>query len=197
VLLLQETKTTDQEFPIDDLGDLGYDCELTGERSYNGVAICARERISEVHKSLPGDPQDQQRRYLSAVVEGVRFVNVYVPHGQAVGSDKYHYKLAWLTRLAEQLTALGAPAAPIVVSGDYNIALTDALDVWDAAALAGSTHVSEPERAAFRGLLDRGMVDSFRVTPTLLPRVKSVVIDRVARMEDRASDHAPVTLTLD
>lgn len=162
VLLLQETKSTDQEFPVDELGDLGYDCAYTGERTYNGVAICAKDAVDAVHKNLPGDAPDAPRRLISAQVRGIRFVSVYVPNGQSLDSDKYPYKLDWLARLGDYLTGLGAPTAPIIVSGDYNIAPTDALDVWDPVAMQGGTHVSPPERAAFQALLDRGFTDAFR-----------------------------------
>lgn len=162
VLLLQETKSTDQEFPVDDFGDLGYDCAYTGQRTYNGVAICAKDGLSDVHKNLPGDPADAPKRLISAVVEGIRFVSVYVPNGQALDSDQYPYKLDWLARLEAYLAAQGAPDKPIVVSGDYNIAPSDALDVWDPVAMQGGTHVSPPERAAFQALLDRGFTDAFR-----------------------------------
>lgn len=163
VLLLQETKSTDQEFPVDELGDLGYDCAYFGEKTYNGVAICAKDGLSDVRKNLPGDAPDAPRRLISAVVSGIRFVSVYVPNGQSLDSDKYPYKLDWLERLDRFLAELGAPAQPIIVSGDYNIAPTDALDVWDPVAMQGGTHVSPPERAAFQKLLDRGFVDAFRL----------------------------------
>jgi len=224
VILMQETKSTDQEFPVDDLGDLGYDAVFTGERSYNGVAICARDEITGVMKGLPGS--EDQKRFISAVVGGIRFISVYVPNGQSLGSDKYAYKLDWLARLVAYLPSFGLPGVPLVMSGDYNIAPFD-VDAWDPKEVSGGTHVSPPERAAFHALEALGLTDAYRalnpdtqefswwdyragsfqknmglridihlLTPEVMKRASRVTIDRVARTKEKASDHAPVTLEL-
>ncbi len=226
ILLLQETKVVDQEFPIDDFGDLGYDCVFTGERSYNGVAICAKDEIHEVKKNLPGDGPEAQKRLIAGRIGQLRVASVYVPNGQALDSDKYPFKLEWLARLRAYLPELTRPDLPFLISGDYNIAPAD-LDVWDTKAMVGSTHVSPPERAALAALQEFGLVDAFRllepnkrqyswwdyragcfqrdvglridlhlVSQALVPRVRRVTIDTQARAEEKASDHAPVILEL-
>lgn len=226
ILLFQETKVIDQEFPIDELGDLGYDCVFTGERSYNGVAICAKDEITDVKKNLPGDGPEAQKRLITGLINGIRVVSVYVPNGQSLDSDKYPFKLDWLARLRRFLPELARPDQPFIMSGDYNIAPAD-LDVWDTRAMVGSTHVSPPEREALKALLDFGLTDAFRslhpnkrqfswwdyragafqkdaglridlhlVTQPILARTKAVIIDQPARAEEKASDHAPVVLEL-
>jgi exodeoxyribonuclease-3 len=162
VLLMQETKLPDQEFPESEFGDLNYDVTFTGERSYNGVAIASKEPLSGVLKKLPGKDSDLEPRFLAATVEGVRVVSAYVPNGRSIGSEHYAYKLEWLGRLHELLSN-GPPLAttPLLIGGDYNLAPAD-IDVWDPKAMEGSTHVTAPERAAFQKLLDLGLFDAFR-----------------------------------
>jgi exodeoxyribonuclease-3 len=226
IACFQETKLADQEFPADAFGDLDYDVIFHGERSYNGVAIASREPMESTWKGLPGESGDAAKRLIGATIGGLRVISAYVPNGQAVGSDKYYYKLEWMESLLRFLESGPGPSEPLIICGDYNLAPTD-LDVWDPAAMAGSTHVSPPEREAFQKLIRWGLADAYRtlhpatraftwwdyragsfqknmglridhflVTRPLLDRTTEVRIDVDARRGSGASDHAPVVLEL-
>jgi exodeoxyribonuclease III len=183
ILLMQETKLTDADAPVMAFAMAGYQLIHHGEGRWNGVAIAAREGLSigevvtnfgdgPVRDSGPGgagadsiseedfDPFDEARM-LAATVDGLRVVCLYAPNGRVVGSPFYAGKLAWFERLGRWVREAGATGAPLLLGGDLNVAPTD-LDVWDAAAVHGGTHVSEPERAAFRALLDLGLTDGYR-----------------------------------
>jgi exodeoxyribonuclease-3 len=181
LLFLQETKLTDADAPALAFTMAGYELLHHGEGRWNGVAIAARQGLrfddvvtnfgdGPVRDSGPGSPtafseEDfdpfDEARMLSARVDGLRLVCVYAPNGRTVGSPFYAGKLAWYERLARWLTETQATGEPLIVAGDFNVAPTDA-DVWDPKAVHGGTHVSEPERAAFRRLLDGGLVDAYR-----------------------------------
>jgi exodeoxyribonuclease-3 len=182
VLLIQETKLTDADAPVMAFGMAGYDLVHHGEGRWNGVAIAARKGLGiedvvtnfgdgPVRDSGPGSAKDfseedfnpfDEARMVSAVIGGVRFVTIYAPNGRVVGSPFYAGKLSWYERVSRWLAETGHPAEPLVLGGDFNIAPTDA-DVWDAQAVHGGTHVSEPERDAFRRLLDWGLADGYRL----------------------------------
>lgn len=161
VVCLQETKVPDEQFPRAELEALGYHVVASGERTYNGVAIAARAAPTDVVRAFADPVLDAQRRLLAATVGGLRVVCAYGPNGQAVGSDKYAYKLAWYRRLLAHLDATGAARGPLVVCGDFNIAPED-LDVWDPEGWRGQIMCSDPEREAFRALLGRGLTDALR-----------------------------------
>jgi exodeoxyribonuclease III len=181
VLLMQETKLDDDDAPTLPFQMRGYELLHHGEGRWNGVAICSRLPIDSgsvvtnfgdgpVRNSAAGagttvaeedfDPFDEARM-LSAVVGGTRFVSLYAPNGRLVGSPFYLGKLAWFARLGRWLAENCSPEDELVVGGDLNVAPED-IDVWDAAAVHGGTHVSEPERAAFGALLGWGLVDAYR-----------------------------------
>jgi exodeoxyribonuclease-3 len=163
VVCLQETKLADDAFRdlLDyELSQRGYDVALHGEAAWNGVAILSRAGLDDAVSGLPGAPgfPDPEARAVSATCDGIRVVSVYVPNGRVPDSDHYRYKLAWLESLRE-LVAAGPEAT--VVCGDMNIAPTDD-DVFDPAAYAGETHVTEPERAALAELQELGLHDVVR-----------------------------------
>jgi len=181
VLLMQETKLPDQDAPVMAFAMRGYELVHHGEGRWNGVAIAARQGLGigglvtnfglgGVRDSSAGstasvgeedfDPLDEARM-VSAFVGGVRVASLYAPNGRAVGSPFYDGKLAWFDRLRQWLGDACHPGEDIVIGGDFNLAPTDD-DVWDPAVVHGGTHVSEPERAAFRRLLDWGLVDAYR-----------------------------------
>ena len=182
VLLIQETKLTDLDAPVMAFEMLGYDLLHHGEGRWNGVGIVTRKGMvvgdvvtnfgdGPVRDSGPGSARDlteedfnpfDEARMLSAIVEGIRIVTIYGPNGRIVGSPFYTGKLTWFERLGRWLADERNPSEPMLIGGDFNIAPTDA-DVWDARAVHGGTHVSEPERAAFRALLDWGLVDAYRL----------------------------------
>jgi exodeoxyribonuclease-3 len=182
ILLIQETKLTDADAPAMAFGMAGYDLLHHGEGRWNGVGIATRQgmQVDEVvtnfgdgpvRDSGPGAAKDfseedfnpfDEARMLSARVDGLRIVALYAPNGRIVGSPFYTGKLAWYERLHRWLADTQDPGEPLLIGGDFNIAPTDA-DVWDASAVHGGTHVSEPERAAFRSLLDWGLVDAYRL----------------------------------
>lgn len=221
VLALQETKSVDENFPETVFTERGYHVAYTGQKTYNGVAIISRKPISNVINALPGF-QDEQKRFLAATIEGIQIVNVYVPNGAAVGTDKYAYKLEWLSHLKTWLNQALKDSPKLLVLGDFNIAPDDR-DVYDPVAWEGSVLVSAPERAAYQALLDEGLHDSFRLfeqadegyswwdyrqarfrrnqglridlillSDTLKPLCTASQIDVEPRKKERPSDHTPV-----
>jgi exodeoxyribonuclease-3 len=225
IVCLQETKVEDAAFPAAEVSALGYRALVSGERSYNGVAVLSRAEPREVVRGLDGE--DPQRRLLLATVAGLRVLTVYAPNGGEVGSEKYAYKLAWYRRLDAFLSARLDPAEPLVLCGDLNVAPEDR-DVWDPERWRGQTLCSEPEREAFRRLAAWGLRDALRVhrpeegglytwwdyragafhrgwglridhvllSSPLVSRLVAVEIDRDERKGPKPSDHAPVVVTL-
>ena len=160
---LQETKLEDPRFPDDALAALGYRSVFCGQKTYNGVAILARDRaIDEVQYGIPGF-EDEQKRVVAATVDGVRIVNLYVVNGQDVGTAKYAYKLRWLEAVRDWLAGELQRHPRMVVMGDFNIAPDDR-DVHDPAVWNdGHILTSGAERAALQALLDLGLHDAFRL----------------------------------
>jgi exodeoxyribonuclease-3 len=225
-IALQELKLADEQFPRADIEAMGLHAAYYGQKTYTGVAIVSRGAPAEVSTGIPGDA-DPQRRVIAATVGPIRLVNVYVPNGQAVGSEKYTYKLAWLERLRAYLAALLEQHEYLLVAGDFNIAPEDR-DVHDPAAWEGSVHVSELEREALGRIAALGLEDVFRrfeqptnawswwdyrmnafrrdrglridlmlASAALAARCTACAIDRTPRTWERPSDHAPVTATFD
>ena len=219
VVCLQETKQQDADFPQAELQAAGYHSVFSGQKTYNGVAILSREPISDVQYGIP-DFEDEQKRVIAATVGGIRVVCVYIPNGQEVGSDKYQYKLKWLDALTAWLKVELARYPKLALLGDYNIAPEDR-DVYDPVAWQGNVLVSEPERAAFHGMLQLGLVDTFRlfeqedksyswwdyrmmafrrnmglridhILVSSALQCKSCHIDKAPRKLERPSDHTPV-----
>ena len=161
VLCLQETKMEDKVFPYAELAAAGYHAVHNGQKTYNGVAILARSTPEDVVRDIPAFA-DEQKRVIAATINGKRVVCAYMPNGQAVGSDKYQYKLRWLAALADFVRAEQQRWPQLVLLGDYNIAPDDR-DVHDPAAWKDQILCSEPERAAFREFLELGLADAFRL----------------------------------
>ena len=173
VLLMQETKLTDDDVPRDAFESAGYEVAHHGEGRWNGVAIASRVGVGEIVSNF-GEPRRPPKtpdvgddeplaeaRMIAAMCGGVRVVSVYAPNGRAVDSPFYQAKLAWYERLARWLTDASEPKSALVIGGDFNVAPADT-DVWDARAVHGGTHVSAAERDAFMGLLRHGLVDAYR-----------------------------------
>ena len=170
VLCLQETKVADELFPLAPFRALGYEAAISGQKAYNGVAILSRLPIEDVQVGfaalLPDDPEapglGEQKRVISAQIAGLRVLNLYVPNGSSLRSEKYAYKLEWLACLKRYLDAQEAQAEPLVMVGDFNIAL-EARDIHDPARLNGGIMASEPERQALQAALGERLEDGFRL----------------------------------
>ena len=162
VLCLQETKCPDEQFPLAEVQALGYQVACTGEKGLNGVATLSRAPLEDVERVLPGRDDDTQRRFLAATVGGVRVINVYVPNGQAIGSDAFFFKLDWLGRLQRHLVQRHRPDQPVLLLGDFNIAPEDR-DVHDPVLWSNRLHCSTHERRAVEHLLKWGFQDALRV----------------------------------
>ncbi len=160
VVCLQETKVVDEEFPFEPIQALGYECLVHGQKSYNGVAILVRGPAADIIKNLPGE--DSQSRLLSARIQGVRVINIYAPNGSEVGSDKYTYKLDWYRRLRSYLDSNINPDDEVLICGDFNVAPEDR-DVWDPVQWRDKILFSEPEKQAFRSLIEWGLRDALRM----------------------------------
>ncbi|MCP5264893.1 MAG: exodeoxyribonuclease III [Burkholderiaceae bacterium] len=164
VVAVQETKLTDDKFPVAELDSVGYASAFSGQKTYNGVALLTRRStVGEPANVTVGNPlfDDEQKRLISADVGGLRVTCAYFPNGQEVGSEKYDYKLAWIDALVQWLDSL-RDGPPRVLLGDYNIA-PDSRDVHDPAQWDGKVLCSEPERERFTRLLQTGFVDAFRL----------------------------------
>jgi exodeoxyribonuclease-3 len=160
-LCVQETKLEDAKFPADELRAAGYHAAFSGQKTYNGVAILARAPLADVLPGIPGFA-DEQKRVVAATIGNTRLVCAYFPNGQSPDSDKFQYKLKWIAALTEWLRGEFARHPRLALLGDYNIAPEDR-DVHDPKAWEGQNLVSEPERAAMRGLVGLGMQDAFRL----------------------------------
>ena len=225
VVCLQETKLEDHNFPQAEINAAGYQVAFSGQKTYNGVALLARESPTDV---VFGNPHftDPQKRLIAATVSGIRVIGAYVPNGQALDSDKYPYKLSWLSALETWVGEELKSHPQLMLAGDFNIAPDDR-DVHNPAAWAGQILCSEPERTAFQRLLALGLKDSFRLfdqaeksfswwdyrmlgfqknqglridhillSEPLAGRCIAAGIDREMRKRERPSDHAPVTAIL-
>ncbi len=226
VLALQETKLIDENFPASAFIEKGYHVIFSGQKTYNGVAVISRYPMTEVITDNPF-LEDPQRRILAVTVAGVRLINLYVPNGAALTSDKYQYKLNWLQKVQLFIQEQMVSYPKLAIVGDFNIAPEDR-DVHDPAEWQGSVLVSPAEREAFTALLDLGLHDSFRnfeqeeklfswwdyraagfrrnrglrIDHILLSRelnalCKQSCIDVAPRRSERPSDHAPVWVELD
>ena len=221
VLALQETKTVDEAFPVQEIGNAGYHAVFSGQRTYNGVALLSRQPGTDVATGLRGY-DDPQRRVICATFGDVRVIDVYVPNGQSVGSDKFEYKLDWLAALRRQLREDLQQHERLILTGDFNIAPEDR-DVHDPVAWEGNVLVSPPEREALAGIQALSLTDTFRLfeqpeasfswwdyraaafrrnrglridlllaSEDMAGRCVAAAIDKTPRGWERPSDHAPI-----
>lgn len=228
VVCLQEVKAADRDFPEEALRRLGYHSVRRGEQTWNGVAILARNREPVVtRKSLPGDPDDKQSRYIEAAVDGTLIGCIYLPNGNPQPGPKFAYKLAWFERLIAHAGELLATGLPVVLAGDYNVVPTDT-DIYPSKSWTKDALLQPESRIAFQRLLDQGWTDAIRtrhpvgplytfwdykrdrwtrnaglrldhilLSPSVAGRLIDAGVDRDVRGEDGASDHAPVWVALD
>ena len=222
IVCLQETKVIDAAFPRREFEDCGYYVTVCGQKTYNGVAILSRTEPSNILRSLDGDPEDLEARFLSAHIAGAHILCLYVPNGQVVGSEKFAYKHTWLRRVCHFLDTQCDAGKQLALCGDLNIA-PEARDVYDPEEWEDTVLFHPDMRKAFASLCEWGLVDTFRlhhaegklyswwdyrhlafpknkglridhilVTQPLAERCTGVAIDREARKGKGASDHAPV-----
>lgn len=162
VVCMQETKCTDDKFPTLLFQERGYQCQLFGQQSYNGVAILTRETCDTTHRGYPDDDATAQSRLITTNVNGIDIVNVYIPNGQAVGSEKYAFKLAWMQRLHDFFVSHYDSTTPVLLCGDFNVA-PEERDVHDVRLWNGRIMFSEGERTALQRIKDWGFTDAFRL----------------------------------
>lgn len=222
VVVLQETKTVDLDFPRFEFEALGYHLEIHGQKSYNGVAILSRHPIEDVQIRLPGDESDEQARYIEGTVKGVRVCGLYLPNGNPFPGEKFEYKIRWMHRLYERAKYLLTLEMPVILAGDYNVCPTD-IDVWDPVGFANDALCQPESRSAFWSLLNLGYTDALRaikpagpaysywdyqagawqkdhglridhmlLSPQAADRLVTCEIDRLPRSREKASDHTPV-----
>ena len=161
VFALQETKSIDENFPIDAIKEQGYHVSFTGQKTYNGVATISKSPIETISSSLP-NYDDEQRRVLAINTAGITVLNIYIPNGSEVNSEKYKYKLKWLSKLHPFVNNLQNRSERLIILGDFNIAPEDR-DVHAPEEWVGSVLVSKPERDEFKKLLSHGLIDCFRI----------------------------------
>jgi exodeoxyribonuclease-3 len=161
LLGLQETKVQDGDFPAEAFRQAGYHAAFRGQKSYNGVAVLSRLPVERMRVDLSRSGPDEEARYIRVEVGSLVFVNVYVPQGYAVGSDRFQRKLLWLRAFLEDLRTGCEPGKPLLVTGDFNVAM-DARDVYDPEGLEGRVCYHPDERALLGEILDWGLVDVFR-----------------------------------
>ena len=221
VLGLQELKLTDEEFPTAAFEELGYHCNFTGQKTYNGVALISKQPPDDQILDLP-NYDDVQRRYIAGTYNGVRVVNVYVPNGQELGSEKFQYKTEWFDHLKRAMRQDLEQYEKVVLVGDFNISPCD-LDVHDPAKWQGKIHCSATERLMLQSLMAEGLYDTFRhfnqdgdhfswwdyrgggyraneglridlilSSDSALSKATSCHIDEHPRKLERPSDHTPV-----
>src|ERR1044072_7329473 len=145
VLCMQETKCTDDKFPLLVFKERGYECQLFGQQSYNGVAILTRDTCETRHRGYPDDDETAQTRLITTTVNGIELVTVYIPNGQAVGSEKYAFKLEWMRRLRAFFDTHYEPTAPVLLCGDFNVAPEDR-DVHDVRLWGGWVYFCDTEK---------------------------------------------------
>ncbi len=227
VVCLQELKVPDDDFPVAELREAGYQAVFHGQRTYNGVAILSRTESEDVTRGFDGVGDEEQARLISARVSGIRIISAYFPNGQTVGSDKWAYKLAWMARLKDHLAAHYSPTEPLALLGDFNVAPEDR-DVARPDEWRESVLCHQEARAGLRAIADWGLIDSMRlheegpgpwswwdyrmlafpkgnglridhvyVTRPVADRCTKAWVERNERKGKLPSDHAPVMVELD
>ena len=226
VLLIQETKTQDVNFPVDLYQDAGWNVVFHGQKSYNGVAIAARQPLTDVMSGLPGDAEDEQARYMEATIDGVRVATIYLPNGNPATGPKFDYKLAWMERLNIRAEELLRHEIPVVLAGDFNVIPQD-IDCYDPPGWEGDALTRAESRAAFNRLSLLGYTDALRachpgqvlysywdyqagawqkdngvridhlmLSPEAADRLVAAEVDKGPRGLDKPSDHTPVWVEL-
>ena len=226
IACLQEVKVESHGFPILDIRARGYEAIWHGQRSFNGVAILAKTKPVEIGRAMPGDPNDEQSRYIEADVGDVRVGCLYLPNGNPQPGPKFDYKLAWFDRLIEHAKTLYALKKPVILCGDYNVVPTD-FDIYDPKSWRKDALLQPQSRERYGKLLDQGWVDAIRhlypkekvftfwdyfrkhwerdsglridhllLNPAAAKKLEAAGVDRWMRGLESASDHAPTWVVL-
>jgi len=224
VLMVQELKGL--EFPAEDFKAIGYETAAVTQKAYNGVAVFSKAPITVILDHLPGDKTDEQARYIEFETNGTRLINIYLPNGNPIGTEKFTYKIAWMERLRLRLKELKDNNIPFAIGGDFNVIPEDK-DCHDPKAWAGDA-LKQPESiAAFRALINLGLNEAFRIynkspghysfwdyqagawqkdngiridhfllSPEIADRIQSCTIDKAPRGWDKPSDHTPIIIEI-
>jgi exodeoxyribonuclease III len=230
IILLQELKCLEEKFPHEQIQDAGYNIVMVGQKTYNGVAIFSKTPLEDIKTILPGEEESGQARYIEATtsIKGtlIRIASVYVPNGQAVGSEKFDYKMSFFSNLHKHLESTSKFNEPFIIGGDYNVA-PENIDVWDPQYLDGSIGFHIDERAWFRKLQSLNYSDSFRLknpnsdefswwdyragslqrnkgmridhillSPEAADLMHNAWIDKTPRTWEKASDHTTIYVSL-
>ncbi len=226
IVLLQEIKTTEENFPKLEFSDMGYNLAVFGQKSYNGVAILSKRPIDDVKLGLIDNGEEEQARYIEAFISGIRIASIYLPNGNPVNSDKFQYKIHWMTQLIERAQVLFQLEECTVLAGDYNIIPSDK-DVYDPISWKDDALCRPEARAKFREMLNIGYIEAFRslnseaghytfwdyqkgrwakdeglridhllLSPEASDRLVSCRIDRIPRSKHKPSDHTPIWCTI-
>ena len=226
VVVMQEIKCVDDAFPRLEFESLDYQIAVHGQKTYNGVAILSRHPIEDVRTGLPGDPSDEQARYIEATIKGIRVCGLYLPNGNPIDTEKFPYKLAWMDRLIAHIRDTLLPTEmPVVLGGDYNVCPTE-LDCYEPARFINDALCQPETRARVRTMLNFGLTEAWRslhsevgysywdyqagrwqkdegvridhwlLSPQAADRLVGCEIDKGPRRKEKASDHTPVILEL-
>ena len=227
IVCLQELKAHDDKIPVKEIEKAGYGAVWHGQKAFNGVAVLARgEEPHEFGRGLPGDPEDEQSRYIEAEVKGLIVASIYLPNGNPQPGPKFDYKLAWLARLAARARELLALERSVILAGDYNVIPTDE-DVYSVKAMQDDALMQPESRAALRRIVNQGWTDAIRaripsgqvwtywdyqrgawqrdagfridhllLSPAAADRLRDAGVDKEYRGREKASDHAPTWVEL-
>lgn len=224
VLMIQELKG--ENFPAEEFIPLGYRTEAVAQKAYNGVATFSLHPIEVLERRMPGEHSDDQSRYLESRIKGIRFINIYLPNGNPVGTEKYTYKLEWMERLKRRVADLRYANDPFLIAGDFNV-IPEPVDCYDPRAWIDDALFRLESRRAYRAIVNQGLTDALRAfhhapglytfwdygagawprnngiridhilcSPPVADRLQSCNIDREPRAWDRPSDHTPIIATL-
>jgi len=226
VLLMQEIKCQTEDFPFFEFQSLGYECHVVGQKSYNGVAMLSRHKVTDLLTALPYEDSDDQARYVEGTIKGLRVGGLYAPNGNPVGADKFDYKLKWMERLSTHIKKHLQTEVPLILGGDFNVMPAD-IDVYDPKGWEDNALFHPATHKAYREILNLGMTEAFRalhpdiqeysfwdyqggawqrneglridlflLSPEAADLLQGCTIDRTPRDQPKASDHVPVILDL-
>lgn len=226
VVLLQEIKCQTADFPSFEFQSLGYECHVVGQKSYNGVALLSKHKVTDILTALPGDESDEQARFVQGTIKGVTIAGLYAPNGNPMGTEKYTYKLSWMDRLYSHIKSQLTTERPLLLGGDYNVIPTEK-DLYDPKGWKDNALFHPDTLSSYRKIINLGMteayrslhpekegytfwdyqggawqrnmglrIDHFLLSPEAADLMQSCEIDRTPRDQEKASDHTPIILEI-